>query len=214
MLLVLGILFIYTVTAHAGFNYGVKVLSLSQLNIGAGSFEGLVSYPINQTLGGYFGIDVTPTIVILGGIDLNRFQNKYTDSYLGVVNKSELSMTQFIPNIGVKFYFKPRASGDFSPYVYGGLFKCFASTNYENTGSSAEYIQYYEEITKEINSPFGFIPAFGVEYYFSDNFGLGGEVGWRFSFAKADFDWSDGEKEEYKYNTISNYFGLTANFHF
>ena len=213
-LLVLGILFIYAATAHAGLNYGVKMLSLSQMNTSAGYYEATVPYPINQTLGCYFGFDVTPKIVILGSIDLNRFQNKYTESAEGDVYESELSVTQFIPNLGVKFYFKPRASGDFSPYIYGGFFKGFASSNYEYTDGSAEYLKYREEIIKEINSPFGFIPAFGVEYYFSDNFGLGGEMGWRFSFAKADFDWASGEKVEYKYNAISHYFGLTVNFHF
>lgn len=212
MLLVLGILFIYAATAHAGLNYGVKMLSLSQLNTNVS--ESYVPYPINQTLGCYFGFDVTPKIVILGGIDFNRFQNKYSESAEGALYESELSVTQFIPNVGVKFYFKPRASGDFSPYIYGGLFKGFASSNYDYTGADPEYLKFNEEVIKEINSPFGFIPAFGVEYYFSDSFGLGGEMGWRFSFAKADFDWASGEKDEYKYNTINHYFGLTANFHF
>ncbi len=212
-LLVLGILILFgAATAQAGFNFGVKALSLKQTDLTPMMFTGSVPYlPSNEILGCYFGVDAGERVVILGGLDLTRASFEYKESGADVSIDNKASITQFIPNVGVKFYLQPRTSGNITPYLYGGIFKAFTSVDL-NAVSESERAD--EEISKEVNSPFGIIPAFGVEYYASDNFSVGGEVGWRFSFAKGNFDWADGVKEELSYSTITTYVGFVLNYRF
>ena len=210
-LLVLGILVFFAASAQAGFNFGVKSLSLGYVDLTPENVDALVLLPTNQILGCYFGVDVGERVVILGGLDFTRTNLKYEATGAGVAYEEKFTVTQFIPNVGVKFYLQPRTSGDITPYLYGGFFKAFTSLDLDavDEDDRAE-----EEIAKEVNSPFGFIPAFGVEYYASDNFSVGGEVGLRFSFAKGSFDWASGVKEELSYSTITKYIGFVLNYRF
>ena len=209
-LLVLGLIVFFAASAQAGFNFGVKSLSLKQAGMVPLEFTDyyVPFMPINQILGCYFGIDVGAKVVILGSLDFNRTHAKW--EYTGATDV-DLTATQFTPQVGVKFYLQPRTSGDITPYFYGGFFKTFTSLDLDAQDEGDEF---EEEFTKEVNSPFGFIPAFGVEYYFSDNFSVGGEVGLRFTFAKGSFDWASGSKTELSYSTITKYIGFLMNYRF
>jgi len=102
---------------------------------------------------------------------------------------------QFGLEVGGKFFLIERAKGKAPPFVLVSFYKYFGTISedgeYENlalqtldgeadTDNAADYI-YYEQ---ELLSPQGFKLAFGAEYYFNDNFSLGGE------FFGVDFSWA------------------------
>jgi hypothetical protein len=98
----------------------------------------------------------------------------------------EVSASYMLFNAGVKLYFKPRQQGKVCPYIFGGLEKTMTSLDAGGLGDAAAGLLGYdvdeEDIIgpiEDVLSPFGFMAAFGSEYYFSDNFGIGGEVGVR-----------------------------------
>jgi len=218
-LLVLGILIVFgAATAQAGFNFGVKSLSLSETQ-----FTGYELARTSQMLGCYFGVDVSSQVVFLAGLDLSRARYKEQDTP-GWVNPTdiyEFSYTSFTPHVGVKFYLKPRTSGDITPYLQAGFFKTFTSVNIGDPWDTPQEIAFEEELYKEVLSPFGFYPAFGVEYYFSDNFSLGGEMGVRFSFGTGEASWLDTDVDPPVTHTtkvnddyFSHYVGFTLNYRF
>jgi len=226
VVLILGILFLFAAAnAQAGFNFGVKALSLSQTDptrIISNAGENTTAVPIltSHTLGAYFGFDVSPQVVIFGGLDFYRSQVKReTTPPSGTITKYETSFTSFSPTVGVKFYFKPRTSGQITPYILGGIFKTFTSVTLDDPSYviTPQNKSYDEELAKKINSPIGFYPAFGVEYYLSNNFSLGGEFGIRFSMASATSSVTVNSQTTSRKLTdtfISHYFGITLNYRF
>ncbi|HCP44814.1 MAG TPA: hypothetical protein DIU15_02115 [Deltaproteobacteria bacterium] len=102
---------------------------------------------------------------------------------------------QFGLEIGSKFFLIERAKGKAPPFILVSFYKYFGNISedgeYEtfaldtldgepDTDNAADYL-YYEQ---ELLSPQGFKVAFGAEYYFNDNFSLGGE------FFGVDFSWA------------------------
>jgi len=214
-MLVLGILFILTATSQAGFNFGVKTMSLSKTDLAPIVMSTGIPTHLNnnQTLGSYFGIDLGPQVVIFGGLDFTYSRSKEEQTSAGTTEIWEFKFTSFTPNVGVKFYLRPRTSGDIVPYLEGSFFKTFTSVTIQSPFATPADLAFEKELLKESMSPFGFCPAFGVEYYFSNNFSLGGELGLRFSLASAEA--TEGTLTEKLNNDyISSYIGITLNYRF
>lgn len=116
----------------------------------------------------------------------------------------DLSMLVFGLEIGGKFFFIERAKGKAPPFLYVSFFKYFASidsagdsehallASYEDMAGGgavadrddAGALQSYDNAR---HSPLGFNLGFGAEYYFNDNFALGGTfLGVRLSYASAE----------------------------
>lgn len=208
--LVFVFMFFVASTAMAQVNFGVKYLSLTNLYMPPAGYYGIFHYSINQALGFNLGFDATPQVVILGGLDINQVSWTYENDASDTEDK--FSASSFTPNAGIKFYFRERTENSVSPYIFGGFFKTFTSLD---LGKDAD--KDAEDYFKNLNSPFGFIPAFGAEYFFSENFSFGGETGLRFSFAKGEYKYDVGDKDytdEATYKTISHYIALTLNFRF
>jgi hypothetical protein len=211
-ILVFALVFFAASIAMAKINFGVKYLSLMyddyKISPTPGECWNHFYSTVNQRLGFNMGFDVTPQIIIFGSLDINlaswTYENDETDM------ESKFSTSSFTPNLGAKFYFRERQENSVCPYISAGLFKTFTSVD---LGEGAADL---EEYVKKVNSPFGLVPAFGAEYFFSENFGLGGEMGWIFSFAKGEFDYTNEAGTKYTdkatYNTVFPYIALTLNF--
>ena len=99
------------------------------------------------------------------------------------------SALQFGLEIGGKFFFIERAKGKAPPFLNIAFFKYFGSIgdgdDYDNTFGNEDGIDFNIYDT-QLLSPLGFKLSFGAEYYFNDNFSLGGEfIGIDFAWARA-----------------------------
>ncbi|KPK98731.1 MAG: hypothetical protein AMJ90_09850 [candidate division Zixibacteria bacterium SM23_73_2] len=213
-IMVIAVAFALVSSANASFNFGVKSLSYS-----TESYFSIVE--INETymppqIAFHLGATAGAQAVIFGGVEIAKFSYESNEENI-YDSKEKYSLFILSPFFGGKYYFSPMSSGHVSLYFSGTIFKSFASASYES-----EYTYVYktynsvsddrnEEYLKELNSPFGFIPAFGAEYFFSDNFSLGGETGAKFAFSKADYE-KDNYKEELKGSYIDHYIAITLNF--
>ena len=105
------------------------------------------------------------------------------------------SALQFGLDIGAKFFFIERAKGKAPPFVMLEFYKYIGSISEDGDYESAppgagdgeadsDDATDYLIRDQQLLSPTGFKIAFGAEYYFNDNFALGGE------FLGVDFAWA------------------------
>ncbi|MGB8656243.1 MAG: hypothetical protein WCE90_00470 [Candidatus Zixiibacteriota bacterium] len=187
-----------TTQPQAGLNFGVKSLTLHNSII-----------PLDQSMGSYFGVDVGQNLVILGGLDYGRLGVKPEVSIGNVTINENMSVSYLQPHVGAKLYLKPRQQGKVSPYVLGEVLKSFGSVSVADTvlGVVTKDIK---KAVKDLLSPFGVVGAFGSEYYFSDGFGIGGEVGLQLIFISTKLDTEPTTKISIDRYLI--YGGFTFNF--
>jgi len=206
------------VSSTTRINFGVKSLSLQyheEPQLYYAFFDGYRSgyvstLPSNQILGCYLGFDIAEPLVVFAGLDYTHKHYKWETENPSYRYTQEETFTQLTPNFGLKLYLKRRDSREVCPYFLLGFFKSYASAD---IGAQSAYQKATEELTEELNSPWGFFPAFGAEYYFSNNFSLGGEGGLRFSFSEAGASWDETTvniDEDY----FAHYIGITVNFRF
>jgi hypothetical protein len=166
--------------------FGVRLATSSGLgNLG----------PTNMQ-GGYFGLQFKQRYTAFAGIDFSKFVAD---------NESRTSMSLITPFTGFKFFFHRWYKGSVTQFVKGEIFK--STMRWPNLGDAAALLVNYfpatsdvsltqieaEEFLKEILSPWGINFSFGAEYYFSEQFSLGGEFGLRNGFSKAEVILSDTE---------------------
>ncbi len=158
----------------------------------------------------HFGLGVGKGDQAVPYIGLALVRSSYQNSYLIDDDADgdrddeyfyEGSAVQFGIDIGAKFFIIERAKGKAPPFVQLAFYKYVGSV-VENSrsdeaaahGIAADYESLCGEddwgdcqlFDQDILSPTGFRIAFGAEYYFNDNFALGGE------FFGIDFSWSQG----------------------
>jgi len=207
-ILSVGLIFGLASTTNAGFNFGIKSFqhNTESFVISGDGDDGVylppqIAFHVGATTGGQ--------AVIFGGVELSRSSlEQEVSNHLD--GKTETSFTIFSPFFGGKYYFMPISKGRVSLYVSGSVFKSFASVSYDT--DDPDFDKILEEYFKELNSSFGFTPAFGAEYFFSDNFSLGGETGFKFTFLKAEVQGDDSDKWETKGSYIDHYIAITLNF--
>ena len=197
--MVIGALFLFVgnVNSEAQMNFGVKSLTFHNSLI-----------PLDQSLGSYFGANVGQNVVLLGGVDYGR---------LGMSVEAEdveldISFSYIMPHGGIKFYLRPRQEGSVSPYLLGEVIKSFGSVDLGNLGDLGDEVGLdlgeAEDMIKDLLSPFGIVAGFGSEYYFSDSFGMGGEVGLRLLFTSTELNTT----AKLSINQYFIYSGFTFNF--
>ena len=127
------------------------------------------------------------------------------------------SALQFGLEIGGKFFFIERAKGKAPPFLNIAFFKYFGSISDDDYGDvfgddDIDYTIYDTQLL----SPLGFNLAFGAEYYFNDNFALGGTfLGLRFSYARATALVEDSDRDILTQTSEFNlYTGLTLTYRF
>lgn len=188
------------VDSKAELNFGVKSLSFHNSLI-----------PMDQSLGSYFGANIGQNAVLVGGVDYGRLGLSVEVTGGGLdIAKTDISFGYIMPHGGVKFYFRPRGEGMVSPYILGEVVKSFGSVDLGDLGDDLGLGE-AEDMIKDLLSPFGIIAAFGSEYYFSDSFGLGGEVGVRLLFTSTEST-DQGMTTKISVDRYSIYSGFTFNF--
>lgn len=194
------LLFGANVASQAGMNFGVKSMTFHNSLI-----------PMDHSMGSYFGADVGQNLVILGGLDYGRLGLSLD---IPLEPKYDLSVSYMMPHAGAKLYLKPRQQGNVSPYLIGEVVKSFGSVDLGKLGEDSLLGvagKDFEDALKDLMSPFGIVGGFGSEYYFSDNFSIGGEVGLQLIFSSAEL-----KMEEAKIKlSLDRYFiygGFTFNF--
>lgn len=150
----------------------------------------------------HFGIGLGRGDQILPYIGLALQRRQYTYDWDPRTDDNDLEVdddtgaaTQFGFQIGAKFFFIERAKGKAPPFIQLSFYKYVSAITEDgdydgfppghgdgkaDNGNGPDYA-YYDQ---QINSPQGFNFSFGAEYYFNDNFALGGE------FFGLDFSWS------------------------
>lgn len=169
---------------------------------------------------------VKPGILIQSsyfGISANRWQ---PFAGLDVVafaiseDNYDASASVWIPHFGTKLYFEdPWQEGKVAPYIQGDYFFSLASVSVDGYESGEE------DLVKEVLEFWGLGLAFGMEYYFSDNFAVGGEYGIRFLQDKVSehsetynygggYTYEDRLNDEFSVAFRMNYAAISANYHF
>lgn len=159
----------------------------------------------------YFGIDAKRWHPF-AGMDLVAFAIS-EDEY-------DASASVWIPHFGTKLYLQdPWQAGKVAPYIQGDYFFSIASVNVDDYGSGEE------ELVEEVLEFWGLGLAFGMEYFFSDHFAVGGEYGIRFLQDKVDehsethyygggYSYEEHINDEFSVAFRMNYAAISANFHF
>ena len=186
----------------------------------------------------HFGIGVGKGDQVVPFIGLNVDRVQLLDDVLidtgdNTDNESsDLQMLVFGLEVGGKFFFIERAKGKAPPFLYISFFKYFANLDAFNTdgGRFSDYSDVYgagsdqgdddreawRQYDNARHSPLGFNLAFGAEYYFNDNFALGGTfLGLRFSYARATALVLDSDLDILTQTSEFNlYTGLTLTYRF
>jgi hypothetical protein len=162
-----------------------------------------------QNLNALLGLGFTDKLTLQLGIDLARASLNHSDD--GVeVNRG---FTTFGFTLGLKWNFVAPAREKISPYLYGDFFKYFAALNDDRPNNLP---QNEVEFSASLASPFGFRFAFGIEYYFTESFGIGAELfGLQGAFASGNMRRTEAAgpvTHEQSLNTIAYYTALTMVF--
>ena len=118
---------------------------------------------------GFQGEKLTPYIGLdLVMIDVDFKDGRYEESTSAVV---------MLPTLGARYAL---SDGDLRPYLFGSVFKSFASV------SSDDWSQSDENLIEDILGLWGLDFGFGVDYPFSEHLSIAGQYGLRLIFAGAE----------------------------
>lgn len=132
----------------------------------------------------------------------------------------DASASVWIPHLGAKLFFQdPWQAGKVAPYIQGDYFFSIANVSVDSYDSDEE------DLVTEVLEFWGVGLAFGMEYYFSDQFAVGGEYGIRFLQDKVDehsntvyygngYSYEDRLNDEFSVAFRMNYAAISASFHF
>jgi hypothetical protein len=152
----------------------------SQFSFGVGTSLG--------STGSYFGYQIDDFVPYIG---LQYFNAGFTVEDHGMrynnngnlepyIDKVEGSVAVFMPAIGAKYFIKHKQS--IQAYVNASIFKPFISLTAESNGQNSTEV----DKTNDNLSFIGFNAGFGVEYFLSNQFSLGGEFGLNMLFGSTE----------------------------
>jgi len=197
--------------------------SYSQFSFGVSPGIGLNS--------AYFGYKIKNKIVPYIGFQYLNAKFKYEESgerydwslnrIVSYSEKSEFSGSLYIPNIGVKYFIKQQSK--LQAYLSLNLSKPLLSGKLKYDGEEDEN---FKDAIKSI-SMWGGEFGFGAEYFFDQNFSIGGEFGLRYLHLK----YNDTDKTEiynpntgdyqdavidndYRFNISPTFSRISLNFYF
>jgi hypothetical protein len=166
-----------------------------------------------QSLNALLGVGFTDHFALTLGFDLARATLSHTDSDANAVSHG---FTTLGFSLGVKYNFVAPRRETISPYLYADFFKYFTALNDDHPGNLP---QPEVEFSAGMAAPLGFRIAFGVEYWFTDSFGLGAEIfGLQGAFSSGSVRRTAGDgssvTHEQALHTINFYSALTLTFRF
>lgn len=211
-----GLLFITLLMVSISFSYG-------QFSFGVSPGIGLNS--------AYFGYKVDNKFVPYIGFQYLNAKFKYEENgqrydwdlnqIISYSETNEFSGSLYIPNIGLKYFAKQQ--NKIQAYLSLNLSKPLLSGKLKYDGEEDE--DFKEEIKK--NSMWGGEFGFGIEYFFDENFSLGGEFGLRYIHLKYEDsrdreiynpdigDYQDVKIEDnFKFNTSPTFSKISLNYYF
>jgi hypothetical protein len=211
-----GLFFITLLMISVSFSYG-------QFSFGVSPGIGLNS--------AYFGYKVDNKFVPYIGFQYLNAKFKYEESgqrydwdlnqVMSYSETNEFSGSLYIPNIGLKYFVKQQ--NKLRAYVSLNISKPLLSGKLKYDGEEDED---FKEDIKNI-SMWGGEFGFGMEYFFDENFSLGGEFGFRYIHLKYEAshdreiynpdigDYQDVKIEDnFKFNTSPTFSKISLNFYF
>ncbi|MFH1893164.1 MAG: hypothetical protein ABIK83_10850 [Candidatus Zixiibacteriota bacterium] len=215
LLLAIAALFCATLfasPASAGLKFGVRQYLFQNMPL-----------PTEQSMGAYFGVPVSPTFDIIFGLDYWNYKLTMTDT---TGTDADVSGGTLLLHGGARFYLNEQLKGNVAPYIQGEFFYGMgsASVGLEDVTIDVAPIE-------DMLSPYGFMAAFGAEFFAADNFAVGGEVGVRYVVTKMTGDTgvldlidlegivpkrtaAMSDDTETKFTSMTIYSGITVNFIF
>lgn len=154
-----------------------------------------------STNSAYFGFKAGKVVPYIGfqyaGVAINLEESgeewdDYEDDIIPYSNDIKIKGSLHVPTLGVKVFAVEK--NQMKAYFNLSVSKPFLSAKYEEDGEEYEEVG---DLVKDIKL-FGGEFGFGVEYFFDNNFSIGGEFGLRYLHAKYTNSYED---EEYDYNT-------------
>lgn len=187
-ILILGLLAIYFSFGYGQFSFGVSS--------GIGLNSAYFGYKVNSKLVPYVGLQY-----LNAGFMYRETTSRYDltsgdliSTYGDTLN---ISGGLYFPNVGIKYFIKQQ--NKLQAYVSLNLSRPLISGKLTIYGEEDESIK---EFIKKI-SMFGSELGFGVEYFFDENFSLGGEFGIRYIYINyADTSSRQTSISEYNYENI------------
>ena len=211
LLVVLFAIFVLTIKSYGQFSFGVSP------GIGLNS--------------AYFGYKINSKIVPYIGFQYLNAKFKYEESgeeydwdlnqVISYSEMNEFSGSLYIPNIGVKYFIKQH--NKIQAYLSLSLSKPLLSGKLKYDGE--EDSDFKDDIKKI--SMWGGEFGFGVEYFFDENFSIGGEFGLRYLHLKYKdsnereiYDPNTGNyrdteiKNDYRFNMSPTFSKISLNYYF
>lgn len=179
------------------------------------------SFGVSPGLGlntAYFGYKVSEKIVPYIGFQYMNANFSFTESgerynweldqVTSFENENEFSGSLYIPNIGVKYFFKEK--NKLKAYSSINISKPMVGGKMKYDGDEDEY---FKEQVDNL-SMWGGELGFGMEYFFDKNFSIGGEFGIRYLHLKYEETWDeqiyDSNTGGYQESEIENTFKLNV----
>jgi hypothetical protein len=162
-----------------------------------------------QDLNARLGLGFTDKFTLQIGLDIARASLSETVD----TNSVNRGFTTIGFAVGLKYNFIAPAREKISPYIYGDFFKYFTALNDDRPNNLP---QNEVEFSAGLAAPFGFHIAFGVEYYFTESFGIGAELfGFEGAFSSGSMrrtENGNSVSHDQSLNTFSYYTALTLIF--
>lgn len=206
------------------------ILLITSFSFSYGQFSFGVSPGIGLN-SAYFGYKVDNKFVPYIGFQYLNANLKYEESgqrtdwdlnqIISYSDKNEFSGSLYIPNIGIKYFVKQQ--NKIQAYLSLNLSKPILSGKLKYDGEEDEN---FKDVIKNI-SMWGGEFGFGIEYFFDENFSLGGEFGLRYIHLKYE-ESNDSEiynpeagvyqtvkiEDSFKFNTNPTFSKISLNFYF
>lgn len=200
------------------------ILLVSQYSFGQLAFGIKPGATLNS---GYGGLKIG-NIVVFGGFEYVHGGGEFTLTYSATgypdqVAKQKYSGNLYVPFVGAKIFLLP--AGSIKGYVTATISKPWISASIQ-PDSGKEAIAYTEyggakttikDLVSNVNL-WGVSAGVGSEYFFSDNFSLGGEFGFRWIHGSFDKTIKTGptdqEKIEVSAGLSTTYSTITLNYYF
>jgi len=126
----------------------------------------------------------------------------HIDSSYSYESTSKLDVSLFLPQLAFRYFFSPTAAGEVHPYAAASVFYSLSSVRIQTSdGETTVRDTSAERIVSDVlNGNVGGTLAFGGEYFFTENFSLGGEFGCRALFGGVSEESSGYYGGTYKYD--------------
>lgn len=147
-------------------------------------------------------------------------KSSHTDSSYSYEYSSKVDVSVFLPQLAFRYFFSPTAAGEVRPYAAASVFYSLSSVRIQTTDGETTVRDTSAERTlgDVLNGNVGGTLGFGGEYFFSENFSLGGEFGCRALFGGVSDESSGYYSGTYKYDYNLGlgvvYTALGLNFYF